>query len=50
MLSYLLKYDTAEGIFSQNIKYDENSIVVDNKVVKVFKESDPINLPWKDLI
>ena len=49
MLSYLLKYDTAEGIFSQNIKYDENSIVVDNKVVKVFKESDPINLPWKEL-
>lgn len=48
-LSHLLKYDSAQGIFNKNISYDEENIIVDNKKIKIYKESDPVNLPWKEL-
>ena len=48
-LSYLLKYDTSQKRFERNISYDENSITVDNKVIKCFAEKDPSNLPWGEL-
>ena len=31
------------------ITYKEDSIIVDNKEIKIYKEMDPINLPWKEL-
>ncbi len=48
-LSHLLKYDSAQGIFNKNISYDEENIIVDDKKIKIYKESDPVNLPWKEL-
>ncbi len=48
-LSHLLKYDSAQGIFDKNISYDEENIIVDNNKIKIYKESDPVNLPWKEL-
>ena len=48
-LSYLLKYDTSQKRFERNISYDENTITVDNKVIKCFAEKDPSNLPWGEL-
>jgi len=49
-LAYLLKYDTAQGGYKKDsISYTETGIVVDGKEIKVFKEKDPANLPWKDL-
>ena len=48
-LSHLLKYDSAQGIFNKNISYDEENIIVDNNKIKIYKESDPVNLPWKEL-
>ncbi len=47
--SHLLKYDSAQGIFNKNISYDEENIIVDDKKIKIYKESDPVNLPWKEL-
>lgn len=49
MLSHLLKYDSAQGIFDKEVTYDEENIIIDGKKIKVFKEQDPENLPWKDL-
>ena len=49
MLSYLLKYDTAQGVLNEDVNYDEENIIVNDKKIRVFKESDPINLPWKEL-
>ena len=49
-LSHLLKYDTTQGNYKiDSITYDEDNIIVDGKKIKVYKESDPENLPWKEL-
>ena len=49
-LSYLLKYDTVHGRYKEDeITYNEDSIIIDNRKIKVFAEKDPVNLPWKDL-
>ena len=50
MLAHLLKYDTAQKRYDgHEIKATENSIIVDEKEIKIFKEQDPNNLPWKEL-
>lgn len=48
-LAYLLKYDTNHRTYNKNITFDNEGIIVDNKKTKVFKETDPSNLPWKEL-
>ena len=50
MLAHLLKYDTAQKRYEgHDIKATEDSIIVDGKEIKIFKEADPSNLPWKEL-
>ncbi len=49
MLSHLLKYDSAQKKFDKDVSFDEENIIVNNKKIRVFNESDPINLPWKEL-
>jgi len=48
-LAYLLKYDTNHRKYEKEITYDEEHIIIENKKIKVYKEMDPINLPWKEL-
>ena len=48
-LAYLLKYDTNHRRYNKEIKHDEEHIIVDGKKIKVYKELEPINLPWKEL-
>ncbi len=48
-LAYLLKYDTSHRKYDKNITNTEDGIVVDGKEIKVYKETDPRNLPWKKL-
>lgn len=49
-LAHLLKYDTSHRRYNvENITSNENSIVVNNRSVKVYAETDPKNLPWKEL-
>ena len=49
-LAYLLKYDTNHRNYKvDEISSDENNIIIGSKKIKVFNESDPINLPWKEL-
>ena len=48
-LAYLLKYDTNHRRYNKEITYDEENIIVDNRKIKVYKEMEPINLPWKEL-
>jgi glyceraldehyde 3-phosphate dehydrogenase len=45
-LAHLLKYDSAHGIFSQEISYDSDSLTVGGKKIKVFAQKDPSALPW----
>ncbi len=49
-LAYLLKYDTSHRMYLKNdVTYDDKNIIVAGEKVKVYAESDPSNLPWKDL-
>ena len=48
-LAYLLKYDTNHGRYQKEVTYDEENIIVDGKKIRVYKELEPINLPWKEL-
>jgi len=48
-LAYLLKYDTAHGIFKADISIDKDYLVVDGKRTKVVAEKEPEKLPWKEL-
>ena len=49
-LAHLLKYDSSQGRYKENdITYDEENIIVNGKKIRVFKESEPTNLPWGDL-
>ncbi len=45
-MAYLLKYDTVYRTWEHEVKADENTIVIDGKVVKVLAERDPALLPW----
>lgn len=51
MLAYLLKYDSAQKKYelADTISNTDDSIIVDNKKIKVLKEADPNNLPWGEL-
>jgi glyceraldehyde 3-phosphate dehydrogenase len=50
-LAYLVKYDTVHRSFHEDlIKSTDNEIIVNNiKRIKVYNETNPENLPWKDL-
>lgn len=49
-LAYLLKYDSAHGVFAKDeISHGEGFIKHGDKEIKIFSEKDPKNLPWKEL-
>ncbi|HWI92369.1 MAG TPA: type I glyceraldehyde-3-phosphate dehydrogenase [Flavisolibacter sp.] len=48
VLAHLLKYDTAQGRFGQDVKATENSIVVNGEEVKIYAQKDPSQIPWGD--
>jgi glyceraldehyde 3-phosphate dehydrogenase len=45
-LAHLLKYDSILGNLPNKISAGPDSITIDNKTIKVFKERDPGALPW----
>lgn len=49
-LSYLLKYDSNHGNYRiDEIGFDDNNIILGDKKIRVFAETDPANLPWGDM-
>ena len=48
-LAHLLKWDSVHGKFDGEIAYDEENIIVRGHKIKILKERDPVNLPWKKL-
>lgn len=49
-LAYLLKYDSSQGNYRKDeISFSSDELVVGSHKVKVFNESDPVNLPWGDM-
>src|SRR3954463_11414824 len=48
VLAHLLKYDTAQGRFGQEVKATENSILVNGEEIKIYAQKDPAQIPWGD--
>ncbi len=48
VLAHLLKYDSAQGRFGQDVKATENSIIVNGDEVKIYAQRNPADIPWKD--
>ena len=48
-LAHLLKYDSILGNLPHTITAGPDSISIDGKVIKVFKEKDPAALPWESV-
>ena len=46
VLAHLLKYDSAQGRFGQDVTSTENSIIVNGHEVKVYAQKDPAQIPW----
>jgi len=46
VLAHLLKYDTAQGRFGQNVTHTDNSIVVNGKEINIYAQKDPSQIPW----
>jgi glyceraldehyde 3-phosphate dehydrogenase len=48
VLAHLLKYDSAQGRFNEDVKSTENSIVVNGNEVKIYAIKNPAEIPWKN--
>lgn len=49
-LAYLLKYDTNHRNYRvDEISFEGDYIIVGNRRVRVYSETDPANLPWREL-
>jgi glyceraldehyde 3-phosphate dehydrogenase len=48
-LAILLKYDSVHGPFQGTVEARDDALVVNGKTLKVLKERDPAQLPWKNL-
>src|SRR3954466_3023369 len=48
VLGHLLKYDSAQGRFNEEVKSTENSIVVNGNEIKIYAQKDPAQIPWGD--
>ncbi|OYO06980.1 type I glyceraldehyde-3-phosphate dehydrogenase [Enemella evansiae] len=48
-IAHLLKFDTVLGRFPGEIVANDEGITVDGKLIKIFSEKDPANVPWGEL-
>lgn len=48
-LSYLYKYDSVHRTNKSKISFDEDELFVKGRKIKVYAESDPSLLPWREL-
>lgn len=48
-LAHLFKYDSVHHGFKGEVSFDENHLIINNKEIRVFREADPLQLPWKEL-
>jgi glyceraldehyde 3-phosphate dehydrogenase len=47
-LAHLLKYDTAQGRFNEEVTAGEDCIFVNGDKVRIYAQKDPAQIPWGD--
>ena len=48
-LAHLFKYDSVQGINSDEIEAAEHGFGINGKIIRILAERDPAALPWKEL-
>lgn len=48
-MAYLLTYDTVHKGLEKEIKYTEDSLIVNGKTTKIFNCTNPEEIPWKNV-
>ena len=46
VLAHLLKYDSAQGRFNQEVTSTDNSISVNGDEIRIYAQKDPAQIPW----
>ena len=46
VLAHLLKYDSAQGRFGQDVTSTDSALVVNGDEIKVYAQKDPAQIPW----
>jgi len=46
VLAHLLKYDSAQGRFNEDVKSTEDAIVVNGETIKIYAQKNPAEIPW----
>lgn len=46
VLAHLLKYDSAQGRFNEEVKSGAESITVNGNEIKIYAQKDPAQIPW----
>lgn len=46
VLAHLLKYDSAQGRFNEEVTAGEDSIVVNGESIKIYAQRNPAEIPW----
>ncbi|CDR46302.1 CYFA0S22e02344g1_1 [Cyberlindnera fabianii] len=47
--AYLFKYDSTHGKYPGKVDHDEDHLLIDGHSIKLFRETDPVNIPWGEL-
>lgn len=45
-LAHLLKYDSAQGRFEEQVTAGEDSITVNGEAIKIYAQKNPADIPW----
>lgn len=48
-LAHLFKYDSVHRGFKGQVSFDDEHLIINQKNIRVFKEANPLQLPWKEL-
>ncbi|CAL4320955.1 Glyceraldehyde-3-phosphate dehydrogenase A [Buchnera aphidicola (Pterocallis alni)] len=48
-IAYMLKFDSTHGTFKESIQVKKNSIIINNKKIKIFSEKNPEKIMWNKL-
>src|SRR5699024_4607951 len=49
MIGHLLKYDSDHGTLNAEVEVVNKNIIIDGKTIEVSRETNPENIPWKEL-
>jgi glyceraldehyde 3-phosphate dehydrogenase len=47
--AHLLKYDSVHGTLKDDVRLEENNLIVGHRKIQLFSEKDPTQLPWGKL-